>query len=136
MARNTSSPTSRYWIMLPSDPLSEEEPSETLLPSAEARVYVIVTPAVTAITTPVRKKAESFSGLRAVTKMMADNICGPAFIVMARGRTCRFMIYPLSVRLPGLADCVPEHSSPRSLPASPLHQASLILLSGPFGDLW
>jgi hypothetical protein len=38
MARNTSSPTSRYWITLPIDPLSEELPSETLLPSAVARV--------------------------------------------------------------------------------------------------
>jgi hypothetical protein len=34
-----------------------------------------------------------------VTKMIADKICGPAFIVMARGRTCRFMISPLVVWL-------------------------------------
>jgi hypothetical protein len=30
--------------------------------------------------------------LGAVTKMIADMICGPAFIVMARGRMARFMV--------------------------------------------
>jgi hypothetical protein len=46
-----------------------------------------------------------------VTKMIADKICGPAFIVMARGRTCRFMISPLGVRLPWPADYLPGLSS-------------------------
>ena len=55
MDRITSSPTSTYWMMLPSDPESEGSPSETLLPSTLARVNVIVTPAVTAITTPAIK---------------------------------------------------------------------------------
>src|SRR5215217_99556 len=91
MARNTSSPTSKYWMILPIDPLSEGSPSEMLLPSRVARVKVIVTPAVTAITTPARKAAESFSGFAAVTKMIADMICGPAFIVMARGITDRLI---------------------------------------------
>src|ERR671910_866727 len=91
MARNTSSPTSKYWMILPIDPLSEGSPSEMLLPSRVARVKVIVTPAVTAITTPARKAAESFSGLEAVMKMSADMICGPAFIVMARGMTDRLI---------------------------------------------
>jgi hypothetical protein len=30
--------------------------------------------------------------LGAVTKMIADMICGPAFIVMARGITARLMV--------------------------------------------
>src|SRR5215211_6329956 len=51
----------------------------------------MVTPAVTAITTPARKEAESFSALGTVTKMIADMICGPAFIVMARGMTARLI---------------------------------------------
>src|SRR5215216_3689977 len=48
-------------------------------------------PTVTAMTTPARKEAESLRGLEAVTKMSADMICGPAFIVMARGRIARFI---------------------------------------------
>jgi hypothetical protein len=38
------------------------------------------------------KGAETFSDLGAVTKMIAAMICGPAIIVMARGRICRSMI--------------------------------------------
>src|ERR687897_1245369 len=91
MARNTSSPTSTYWMILPTDPLLEGSPSEMLLPSRVARVKVIVTPTVTAITTPARKAAESFRGLEAVMKISADMICGPAFMVIARGMMARFM---------------------------------------------
>ena len=35
---------------------------------------------------------ETFTGLEVVTKMIADMICGPAIIVMARGRIARSMI--------------------------------------------
>jgi hypothetical protein len=38
-------------------------------------------------------------------------ICGPAFIVMAKGMTARFMISPLGVRLPWAADYSPHVSS-------------------------
>jgi hypothetical protein len=37
------------------------------------------------------KEAETFTGLEAMTKIMADMICGPAIIVMARGRIAWFM---------------------------------------------
>src|SRR5215208_2027761 len=87
MARSTSSPTSRYWIMLPVDPLSFGSPSEKLLPIARK----MATPTVAAIATAARKEAESFTGLEVVTKMIADMICGPAIIVMARGMTDRLM---------------------------------------------
>src|SRR5215208_1436537 len=91
MDSNTSSPTSTYWMIWPSEALSEELPREMLLPNRVARVKVIVTPTIRAITTPARKYAESLSALGAVTKMIADMICGPAFIVMARGMTDRLI---------------------------------------------
>jgi hypothetical protein len=50
----------------------------------------MVRPTLTAMITPARKEAESLRGLGAVTKMSADMICGPAFMVMARGRIARF----------------------------------------------
>jgi hypothetical protein len=71
--------------------LSEESPSETLLSSREAMARAIATPTVVAIATPTMKDADTFSGLGAVTKMIADMICGPAIIVMARGKISRFM---------------------------------------------
>jgi hypothetical protein len=46
---------------------------------------------VVAIVTPVMKAAEIRTGFVLVTKMMADMICGPANMVMARGRIARFM---------------------------------------------
>jgi hypothetical protein len=50
------------------------------------------------------KEAESFSGLGAVTKMIADMICGPAFMVMARGMMARSIaLAPLVVPLRYLA---------------------------------
>jgi hypothetical protein len=42
------------------------------------------------------KEAESFTGLEAVRKMIADIIWGPAIIVMARGRIVRFMALVLA----------------------------------------
>ena len=36
---------------------------------------------------------ETFTGLEVVTKMIADMICGPAIIVMARGRISRFILF-------------------------------------------
>src|SRR5215208_6010034 len=104
MDSNTSSPTSTYWMIWPSEALSEELPREMLLPNRVARVKVIVTPTITAITTPARKYAESLSALGAVTKMIADMICGPASIVKARGRTSSFIGSPSSVRPPPPAD--------------------------------
>jgi hypothetical protein len=40
------------------------------------------------------KEAEIFTGLEAVTKIIADMIYGPAIIVMARGRIAWFMASP------------------------------------------
>jgi hypothetical protein len=37
--------------------------------------------------------------LEAVTKMIADIICGPAIIVMARGRIAWFIAFPSLVAL-------------------------------------
>jgi hypothetical protein len=42
------------------------------------------------------KEAESFTGLEAVRKIIADMIYGPAIIVMARGRIVRFMALVLA----------------------------------------
>jgi hypothetical protein len=85
--------------MLPLDPESEESPSEMLLPSSETIARATATPTVAAIATPATKEAESFTGLGAVRKMMADMICGPAIIVMARGRMSRFMLsFPSPLR--------------------------------------
>ena len=50
------------------------------------------TPTVMATATATMKDAESFTGFEAVTKMIADMICGPAIIVTARGSICRFMV--------------------------------------------
>src|SRR5215211_7927826 len=72
-------------MMWPVDPWLEGSPSETLLPSREAMARAMSTPTVVAIATPTMKGVEIFSGLGAVTKMIADMICGPAIIVMARG---------------------------------------------------
>jgi hypothetical protein len=61
---------------------------------------------VAAIATPARKAAEIYTGFEAVTKIMADMICGPAIIVMARGRIAWFMAPPCLVAVwvagPGL----------------------------------
>jgi hypothetical protein len=62
---------------------------------------------VVAIATPAMKEAESFTGLGVVRKMIADMICGPAIIVMARGRIVRFMaVAPLALAFLQLADDV------------------------------
>src|SRR5215212_12182429 len=106
MDSNTSSPTSTYWMIWPSEALSEELPREMLLPNRVARVKVIVTPTITAITTPARKYAESLSALGAVTKMIADMIWGPATIVKARGRTSNFIAVSFQVRQPPPADYI------------------------------
>src|SRR5215207_9160943 len=88
--------------MWPVDPESDESPSETLLPRRLTAVKAIATPTVVAIATPAMKEAEIFTGFEAVTKMIADIICGPAIIVMARGRICRFMASaPLVLDFPG-----------------------------------
>src|SRR5687768_4423387 len=79
-------------MMWPDDPESEKSPSEMLLPSRDATVVVMITPTVVAIATPARNGKETLSALGAVTKMIADMICGPAIIVMARGSICTFMI--------------------------------------------
>jgi hypothetical protein len=42
------------------------------------------------------KEAESFTGLEAVRKIIADMIYGPAIIVMARGRIIRFIALVLA----------------------------------------
>src|SRR5215211_7996088 len=76
-----------YWMMWPVDPESEGSPSE----SREAIVVVMITPTVVAMATPARNGKETLSALGAVTKIIADMICGPAIIVMASGRICRFM---------------------------------------------
>src|SRR5215213_6953567 len=79
--------------MWPVDPLSPGSPSEKLLASARK----MATPTVAAIATAARKEAESFTGFEVVTKMIADIICGPAIIVMASGRICRFMALALAL---------------------------------------
>jgi hypothetical protein len=53
------------------------------------------TPTVTAIATAAMNAMETFTGLGVVTKMIADIICGPAIIVIARGRISRFMTLAL-----------------------------------------
>jgi hypothetical protein len=85
-------------MMWPSDPALEGSPSETMLPSRPARVLVMSTPTVTAIATAAMNDTETFTGLEVVTKMIADIICGPAIIAIARGRISRFMISCLYVR--------------------------------------
>src|SRR5215210_2003942 len=97
MASKTSSPTSTYWITWPVDALSLGSPSEKLLPSARK----IVTPVVAAFATAARKATESLTGFEAVTKMIADIICGPAIIVIARGRIAWFMALAFSQRSDG-----------------------------------
>jgi hypothetical protein len=82
--------------MWPVDPPSEESPSEMLLPRRETMARAMATPTVVAIATPAMKEAESFTGLEAVRKMIADIIWGPAIIVMARGRIVRFMALVLA----------------------------------------
>ena len=67
-----------------------------LLPRRETIARAMATPTVVAIATPAMKEAESFTALEAVRKMMADMICGPAIIVMARGRIVRFMALVLA----------------------------------------
>jgi hypothetical protein len=62
-----------------------------LLPRRETIARAMATPTVVATATPAIKEAESFTALDAVRKMIADIICGPAIIVMARGRIVRFM---------------------------------------------
>jgi hypothetical protein len=47
---------------------------------------------VAAIAPTMMNAAEVRTGLVLVTKMIADMICGPANMVMARGRIARFMI--------------------------------------------
>lgn len=78
--------------MWPVDPESEEPPSEKLLSSSEATLMAMSTPTVAAIATPMMNAADVRTGLEMVTKMIADMICGPSNIVMARGRIARFMI--------------------------------------------
>src|SRR5829696_1535429 len=82
-------------MMWPVDPESEESPSE----SRELRVVVMITPTAVAMATPARNGTETLSALGAVTKIIAAMICGPAIIVMARGRICRFMALTLAFLL-------------------------------------
>src|SRR5215212_11371903 len=84
-------------MMWPVDPESEESPSE----NREEIVVVMITPEVVAMATPARNGTETLSALGAVTKIIAAMICGPAIIVMASGRICRFMALASFQRLGG-----------------------------------
>src|SRR5215213_7202462 len=86
-------------MMWPVDPEFDESPSGMLLPRRLTAARAIATPTVVAIATPAMKEAEIFTGLEAVTKMIADMICGPAIIVMARGRIAWFIGSPCLVAL-------------------------------------
>jgi hypothetical protein len=67
-----------------------------LLPSRAATATAMRTPTVVAIATPTMNDTEHFPGFGAVRKMIADMICGPNIIVMARGRICRSMALALA----------------------------------------
>src|SRR5215218_9060286 len=63
-----------------------------MLPRRAPSARAMITPTVTAIATAATNDAETFTGLGVVRKMIADMICGPAIIVIARGRISRLMI--------------------------------------------
>jgi hypothetical protein len=62
-------------------------------------VVVMIKPNVVAIATPARNGKETLSALGDVTKIIAAMICGPAIIVIARGRIAWFMASPCMVAL-------------------------------------
>src|SRR5215212_1787656 len=98
-------------MMWPVDPESEGSPSE----SREAMAVVMITPTVVAIATPARNGKETLSAFGAVTKMIAAMICGPAIIVMASGRICRFMTLASFQRLGGRLLARPARSGALAL---------------------
>ena len=75
-------------MMLPVELVSEESPR--LMSSSEMMPFATSKPPVTPAAAPTMKAKDSFTASFAVTKMIADMICGPAIIVMASGTTCRF----------------------------------------------
>ena len=66
-------------------------PSETPSPSTESKARAKTNPTIVAMATPAMNETESLTALEVVRKMIADMICGPAIIVMARGRMARCM---------------------------------------------
>src|SRR5918999_4585432 len=86
-AASTSRAIRAYWMIAPAEPESDGSPRSRS--SAFPSRYTIATPSVVAIATPTRNATDTGTAFSAVTKMIADMICGPAIIVMARGRICR-----------------------------------------------
>ena len=76
---------------MPMDPTLEGSPSETPESSKEARTNATETPTVVASATPRTKATEAFSGFGAVIKTTSAMMPGPTIMVMARGRTWRFI---------------------------------------------
>ena len=97
MDGSRSGPNSTYSMILPIDPESEESPSLTLFREHHGKVSadVIMTPQRSNGSDHTRHivgRESSGSRFLGVTKMIADMIWGPAFIVIAPGKTARLIV--------------------------------------------